>query len=283
MTEGRRLEGRVGIVTGASRGIGAAMAIAMAAEGARVVVAARTQVSEEALPGTIGEVVETIGKAGGEAIAVACDVAVDEDLVRLVETTRDRFGAIDILVNNAAATVPGQPGKRAAPPPPTTERSEATPRLPGIDDFPLRSIRKQFEINLFAPWRLMQLVAPAMREAGRGAILNISSESARMPGPPLAYGSSKIALEHVTASVAAELGPHGVAVSALAPSYPITTPGLTWVGAGDDAGSAEEFAEAAIRLLAASPETVGGRIHHHADVLEPGAPPRRWIGRIERD
>src|SRR6478736_2141247 len=96
-----RLSGRVAIVTGASRGLGKAIALALAHEGAAVAVAARSeQVSDERLPGTIHETEALITTAGGRALAVPCDVTDDADLVRLVEQTRAAFGPIDLLVNN---------------------------------------------------------------------------------------------------------------------------------------------------------------------------------------
>jgi 7-alpha-hydroxysteroid dehydrogenase len=105
-----RLEGRTAIVTGASRGIGKAIAIAFAAEGAAVAVVARTEaVWDERLPGTIHETVDEIEANGGRAIAIPADLADLSDLERLYEQARAAFGPIDLLVNNAALTVPGRP------------------------------------------------------------------------------------------------------------------------------------------------------------------------------
>jgi 7-alpha-hydroxysteroid dehydrogenase len=282
---GSRLADRVAIVTGASRGIGRSIAAALAAERAAVALAARTEQPEAGLPGTVHDAADEVRAGGGVAIAVACDVTVDDDLVRLVATTEAELGPVDILVNNAAATVPGRPGRR---PPGPLERSPA--RLLSIVSTPLKSVRTQFEVNLFGAWRLIQLVLPGMVERGRGDIINISSEAARMPGDgpypadgepfPAAYGTSKLALEHLTRCVALEVAGTGVAINALAPSLPIPTPGLAWVGgASGPTATAESFAEATVRLLIADPDTTSGQIWHSEDLLHPELGRRRWLGR----
>ncbi len=108
-----RLEGRVAIVTGASRGIGEAVARLFAVEGAAVAVVARTeQVFDERLPGTIHETVASIEADGGRAIAIRADLGDEDDVDRVVDEARAAFGAIDLLVNNAALTVPGRPPRR---------------------------------------------------------------------------------------------------------------------------------------------------------------------------
>ena len=172
----RRLAGQVAIVTGASRGIGRAIARAFADEGAAVALAARTERPEPELAGTVHEAAAEIRAAGGEGIAVVCDVAVEDDLTRLVATASAELGPVDVLVNNAAVTIPGRPGRRPSATPPG-----AAAELPGISSTPLKAVRLQFEVNLFAAWRLIQLVLPGMVERGRGAIVNVSSEAARMP------------------------------------------------------------------------------------------------------
>ena len=114
-----RLAGRAAIVTGASRGLGRSIALALAAEGAAVAVAARTeQVWNDKLPGTIGETVAEIEAAGGRAVAIRADLTNRDDLPRLVDEARDALGPITILVNNAAFTAPGRPPTPGAPTPP---------------------------------------------------------------------------------------------------------------------------------------------------------------------
>ena len=106
----RRLVGRAAIVTGASRGLGRAIALGLAAEGAAVAVVGRTeQVWDDRLPGTIGETVTEIEAAGGRAIAIRADLTNRDDIAGLVDAARDALGPITILVNNAAFTAPGRP------------------------------------------------------------------------------------------------------------------------------------------------------------------------------
>jgi 7-alpha-hydroxysteroid dehydrogenase len=289
-----RFRGRVALVTGASRGIGASLAAALAAEGAAVACAARTErVWDERLPGTIHDTVDAIRRRGGQAIAVRCDLTVDDDIVDLAATVTRELGPVDILVNNAALTVPGRPPAQAAPPrapaarPPSPAADRAGP--PGFLDFPLKGYRRHFEVDVFAAYRLMQLVLPGMIAAGRGAVLNITSDASRRPGEgpwpgagapaPFAYGGAKAALEHLTQAVALEMQPHGVSVNALMPSLPVATPGLVVTSPGT-AGQLPMagFCEAALRLLAAPAAQVTGRVAYSEDVLHPELGRRGWLG-----
>jgi 7-alpha-hydroxysteroid dehydrogenase len=273
-----RLDGQTAVVTGASRGIGRAIAEAYGREGANVVVAARTVEEYDArLPGSVHDTVDTIVKAGGQALAVACDVANDEDRIRLIESARDAYGTIDILVNNAALTVPGRPG-RPVPQGPTGV-------LPPFVDVPAKAFRIHFEIGVFAAYRLMQLALPDMIARGSGAIVNISSEAGHVPGegpypddaPPVlaGYGGNKIALEHLTQSVAVEVGRLGIAANVLLPSVPVASPGLDALG-GYDGEDPAAFSEAAVLLASADPTVWNGQVWYHHDLLEPDKPPRRW-------
>ena len=290
---GPRFGGRIALVTGASRGIGAALAAALAAEGAAVACAARTErVWDERLPGTIHDTVDAIRRRGGHAIAVRCDLTVDDDIVDLAATVARELGPVDILVNNAALTVPGRPPAQAAPPgpmarPPSAAADRAGP--PGFLDFPLKGYRRHFEVDVFAAYRLMQLVLPGMIAAGRGSILNITSDASRRPGEgpwpgagdptPFAYGGAKAALEHLTQAVAFEMQPHGVSVNALMPSLPVATPGLevTSPGMGGQLPMAD-FCAAALRLLAAPAAQLTGHVAYSEDVLHPELGLRGWLG-----
>ena len=173
-----RLDGRAAIVTGASRGLGRAIALALAAEGAAVAVVGRTEsVWDERLPGTIGETVADIEAAGGRAVAIRADLLDRDDIARLVGQARDALGPITILVNNAAFTAPGRPPKpgdesraKSAKAPPVA----AKPDWPPLLGTPLGAYRRHFEIAVFAAYELIQMVCPDMIAARGGSIINIT-------------------------------------------------------------------------------------------------------------
>lgn len=277
-----RLAGRTAIVTGASRGLGRSIALALAADGAAVAVVARTeQVWDERLPGTIGETVAAIEAAGGTAVAIRADLLDREDIPRLVDEARAALGPISILVNNAAFTAPGRPGARskATPAPAPVKQQAVHVDWPGFVSTPLTAFRRHFEIAVFAAYELMQHVVPDMIAAGGGAIVNISSVASRVPGDgPFTdfsggvlpgYGGSKAALEHLTASAAYELQRRNISVTALSPSLPMMTPGLSYYRTDfDDVGSEADFAEAVVRLALVDPDEVTGRTVGHLDVLD---------------
>lgn len=276
-----RLDGRVAIVTGASRGLGRATALALAAEGAAVAVAARTeQVWDERLPGTIGDTVAQIEATGGRALAVRADLLDRDDIAQLVLRTREALGPITILVNNAAFTAPGRPpAPGAAPKPKQAKIAQPQADWPPFVGTPLAAFRRHFEIAVFAAYELMQLVAPDMLQAGVGAMINISSVASRVPGSgPFhdlsggilpGYGGSKAALEHLTSSAAYELQRRNISVNALSPSLPMMTPGLSYYRTEfDETGSEEEFAEAVVQLALVDPAQVTGRTIGHREVLD---------------
>jgi 7-alpha-hydroxysteroid dehydrogenase len=282
-----RFAGRVAVVTGASRGIGRCVAAALAAQGASVAIAARTaEGGTERLPGSLQEVVGEIRARGGRAMAVACDVADPGDLQRLVDETQREFGTVDIVVNNAALTVPDRrapsTGPRAAPLDPRERLS--------IRNFPLSAYRRAFEVNLFGPYELMRLTIPGMVGLGRGNVVNISSDAAHVPsegpypandGIPLhAYGNSKAALEHLTRTVAYELAGAGVAVNAVLPSRPIETPGtlVTTGGTLGDTLDMARFVEAVLRLCAVSAAERTGAVLYSEDILDESGRRRGWLG-----
>ena len=206
------LEGKVALVTGASRGIGEDIAKYLAAAGATVVVAARTEeVKDPRLPGTIHTVAEAIREAGGKAVALRMDMRDPESISAGVAKTVDEFGRLDIAVNNAAVLVPGT-----------------------IETVQPRHIDLLWQIDLRGPILLMREAVPHLRAAGGGHIINISSVAAVFPGPgPYAearrggalYGMLKAGLERLSQGLAMELQPDAIAVNALSPRGRIRTPG----------------------------------------------------------
>jgi NAD(P)-dependent dehydrogenase (short-subunit alcohol dehydrogenase family) len=280
----RDLHGKVALVTGASRGLGQAIALELARQGARVAVAARTEaVWDDRRPGTIHETVSMIERAGGQALAVVADMAQEADLDRLVDTARTEFGPVDVLVNNAALTLGGRPpAPGSKPAKPTTVVHQDAP--PSLATFPLKALRVHFSVNVFASYRLMQLVLPDMAQRGAGNIVNISSDAAFKPGegpypadragvPTLfAYGCTKAALHVITQAAAVEFAPHGVAANVLLPSLPIKTPGSVALLEGftiEQWSTPERFAAAARHLATVTPDEVNGQILFHEDVLHP--------------
>jgi NAD(P)-dependent dehydrogenase (short-subunit alcohol dehydrogenase family) len=198
------LDGKVAIVTGASRGVGAATAVLLAGRGCEVVCAARaTDDQPLPIPGTIDGTVRAITDAGGEAIAVPTNLAVDDDIERMVATTIEHYGRVDILVNNAAITFPGD--------------LELAPKR-----FDL-----VMQVDLRAPFLAMQAVLPGMQERRTGAIVNISSVAALNYFPSLmAYGMAKSALEHLTMSAAHQLRESGITVNTFRIDIPVASEGF---------------------------------------------------------
>ncbi len=289
VTNGAGLAGRVAIVTGGSRGIGRAISVALAAEGAAVAVAARTaEAGGSRLPGSLHEVVDEIRSAGGAAIGVRCDVAEPADVDHLVAACRREFGPADVLVNNAALTVPDRSAAPSAPAPdrPVDPRSRLS-----ILNFPVAAYRRAFEVNLFGAYALSQLVLRDMVALGRGNIVNISSDAAQVPtegpyeasiGIPLhGYGNSKAALQHLTRTVAYEMAAHGIAVNALMPSLPVETPGTAFVATGASLGETlpmHRFVAAVLRLCVVTPSELTGGVLYSEDVLDPQGRRRGWLG-----
>ena len=199
-----QLDGAIAIVTGASRGVGAATAVALAARGATVVCAARaTDAAPLPIPGTLDATVRAIEAAGGHATACPTNLAVDAEVEHLIDDTIARHGRVDILVNNAAITFPG-------------DIELSTKRFDLI-----------FSVDLRAAVIAAQRALPGMIERKTGAILNVSSAAALnyYPGQ-MAYGMAKAALEHFTVSLAAQVRAHNISVNTFRIDVPVASEGF---------------------------------------------------------
>jgi citronellol/citronellal dehydrogenase len=204
------VRGKIAIVTGASRGIGKAIALGYARQGATVIVAARSETApNERLPGSIHETVEQIETLGGRALAVRCDVTDEASVNAMVAATLAEFGRVDILVNNAAVDFPSK-----------------------VIDMPLKRWEVVFRVGLTGPFLCCRAVLPAMIEQRSGSIINISSQAGSERGTGVvaysaAYAATKAGLDRLTWALAAEVGRHNVAVNAVMPSKVIGTEGMS--------------------------------------------------------
>ncbi len=196
-----KISGRVVIITGASRGIGKGLALGLAAEGATVVCAARSlTVSAEGLPGTVSDTVAEIESSGGRAIAVGCDIGKSDDLERLVATTVDTYGRIDVLINNAMAQT-------------RTTFADST-----ADDWDT-----SMRVNVRSLYVSCRAVVPHMAAVGGGSIINVSSGGAGheatpfMPPGYVIYATAKAAMERFSTALAPELRDFGITINALRP------------------------------------------------------------------
>jgi len=258
-----RLDGKSTIVTGASRGIGAEIARVFAAEGGRVVCAARTlREGDHQFEGSLESTVNTIREGGGEATAVAANISEAEDCQRLVQAARAAYGPVDVLVNNAALTY----------------------FIP-VKDYPLNRWMRSWAVNFHAPFILSQIVLEDMVPRRGGSIVNISSgaaigpgrgpygEDPRWLGGGTCYGAEKAALERFTQGLAAEVYQYGISVSCVSPSQVVPTPGTVHHrlvrGLDDPAGEPPELMAKAALLLASEPqEKISGLVTYSQVLLK---------------
>ena len=256
-----KLDGKVVVVTGTSRGIGAEIARLFAAEGGKVVCAARTlHEGDHQFEGSLEKTVAGIRAAGGEATPVAVDISEPAECEKLVNAARSTYGPVDVLVNNAALTY-----------------------FVAIKDYPLNRWMRSWAVNFHAPFLLSKLVLEDMLPRKSGAIVNISSGAAIGPGRGpytsnqlpggTCYGAEKAALERFTQGLAAEVYGDGVSVTCFSPSQVVPTPGTVHHrlvrGLDDPRGEPTEIMAKAALLLATEPlEKVSGRVTYSQQILK---------------
>jgi citronellol/citronellal dehydrogenase len=256
-----KLDGKVVIVTGASRGIGKSIAEVFAAEGGKVVCAARTlHEGEHPLEGSLQTTVDGIKATGGEASAVTSDISEYEQCRDLVAKTHEIYGPVDVLVNNAALTY----------------------FIP-IKDYPVNRWHRSFAVNFHAPFYLSQLVLEDMVPRKSGSIVNISSGAAIGPGRGpytqefgrggTLYGAEKAALERFTQGLASEVYADGISVTCVSPSQVVPTPGTVFhhlvSGMDDPRGEPPELMAKSALLLATEPlDKVTGRVTYSQEILQ---------------
>ena len=210
------LAGKTLFITGASRGIGLAIALRAARDGANVAIAAKSEVANPKLPGTIHSAAKAVEDAGGRALALRCDIREEDQVRAAVAATVDTFGGIDILVNNASAIW-----------------------LRGTLDTPMKRFDLMQQVNSRGSFLCAQACLPHLLQAANPHILTLCPPPTLDPkwwGPHTGYTLAKMGMSFVTLGLAAEFGPQGVAVNALWPRTLIATDALNMIP-GVDAGN----------------------------------------------
>lgn len=257
------LQGKVALIAGASRGVGADVAGYLARAGAKVAVAARTEVQQDPrLPGTIHSVAEAINAAGGTALPVVMNLRDPDSIAAAVQKVVDTWGRLDILMNNAAIFVPGT-----------------------IETVQLRHIDVAFQVNMRGYVLAMREAIPHIRKAGGGHIVNVSSGGSVFPGPgpyppqsvqtmgDIFYGPEKSFIEHFSQRQAMFLQQDGIAVNVLSPNHRIKTPGNVFFEQDRDNPklefeTADEMGKAMVWLCEQDPRTYTGNLLYDLDVCK---------------
>ncbi len=203
------LQGKTLFITGASRGIGLAIALRAARDGANVAIAAKSSVPNPKLPGTIHSATEAVNEAGGQGLALRCDIREEDQVRAAVAATVDAFGGIDILVNNASAIW-----------------------LAGALDTPMKRFDLMNQVNARGSFLCAQACLPYLQQAANPHILTLAPPPSLDPrwwAPHTGYTLAKMGMSFVTLGLAAEFGPQGIAVNALWPRTIIATDALNMI------------------------------------------------------
>ena len=243
------LAGKTLFITGASRGIGLAIALRAARDGANVAIAAKSDVANPKLPGTIHSAAQAVNDAGGRGLALKCDIREEDQVRASMAATVDAFGGIDILVNNASAIW-----------------------LRGTLDTPMKRFDLMQQVNSRGSFLCAQACLPYLLEAPNPHILTLCPPPSLDPkwwAPHTGYTLAKMGMSFVTLGLAAEFGPRGVAVNALWPRTLIATDALNMIP-GVQAGNGRSPAimgDAAHAVLVRDARTTSGRFFIDDEVL----------------
>ncbi|MFJ9381234.1 SDR family oxidoreductase [Streptomyces sp. NPDC101455] len=245
------LKGRTIVMSGGSRGIGLAILVAAAKEGANAVILAKTDAPDPRLPGTVHTAVQAIEEAGGAAVAVVGDVRREADVARAVSTAADRFGGVDICVNNASAI-----------------------SLLSTEELPVKRFDLMQSVNSRGTFLLTRACLPLLRESDHAHVLTLSPPlnlAPRWLGAHPGYTLSKYGMTLLTLAIAAEYSEAGIAANCLWPQTTIATAAVVNVLGGQALASRsrspEIMADAAVAMLARPPRFRSGETLLDVDVL----------------
>jgi citronellol/citronellal dehydrogenase len=242
-----KLKGRVALITGASRGVGRAVALALAREGCDLVLAAKTLDPDPRLPGTLKDTAAEVEKLGRRAITVQTDVRFDDQIQRAVKEANDAFGRVDILVNNAGALF-----------------------LSPVVETPAKRFDLVMALNARAPFLFAQAVLPGMIERRWGHIVNMSPPITPESAPgKVAYMISKFGMTLLTHGLAGEVKEHNVAAHSLWPACVVESQATRHFAFGDvkDFRKPDILADATVALCAREPSERTGRAWIDEEVL----------------
>ena len=243
MLNSKLLDNKTIIITGSSRGIGREMALKFAANGANVVIAAKSVEAHPKLPGTIYSVAKEVDEAGGQGLAVQVDVRDDESIKNLIEKTVERFGGIDVVINNAGAI-----------------------KLAGAASLPMKRFDLMYQINTRAVLACSQAALPWLKKSDNGHILNLSPPINLDPKWFMHYGpytTTKYGMSMLTIGLAEEFKRSGVSVNSLWPQTVISTAAIEFEGGGKATMSKGRkpaiMADAAFEIITSQNQEITGQ------------------------
>ena len=243
MLSSKVLDNKTIIITGSSRGIGREMALKFAAQGANVVIAAKSIEPHPKLPGTIHSVAKEVDEAGGQGLAVQVDVRDDESIKTLMEKTVERFGGIDVVINNAGAI-----------------------KLAGAASLPIKRFDLMYQINTRAVLACSQAALPWLKKSNNAHILNLSPPINLDPKWFMHYGpytTTKYGMSMLTIGLAEEFKHYGISVNSLWPQTVISTAAVEFEGGGKATMSKgrkpEIMADAAFEIITSQNQEITGQ------------------------